>query len=250
MDYLQKIIGDFEIHSAEGIKACFENGVDPNQWYKGKPLIYEMINMYLRGPGFKDCIQAFVDFDLKFDDKVLLAVLLDNPTSLDELLTGNKGLLFKKYTLDCAFTPLYEASLLHICAEYNHLSCAKILVKHGADINTKAGLDSHGFGGQSPIFHTVNQHANTCIDVMKFLISQNADLSLTLRGLIWGKGYEWETFIPSINPISYAMMGLLRQFQRTEHQIYEVVSLLLKANYGLDYFPTNVPNKYLRHPNK
>lgn len=245
MNYLQKIIGDFEIHSVDGIKECFINGIDPNQLYKGKPLIYEMINMYLRGPKFKNCIQAFVDFGLKFNDKVLLAVLLDDATLLDKLLTANKELLLKKYSLDCTFTPLYEASLLHICAEYNHLSCAKILVQHGADINTKAGLDSNGFGGQTPIFHTVNQHANTCIDVMKFLVSQNADLSLTVQGLIWGKGYEWETFIPSVNPISYAMMGLLRQFQRTEQQIYEIVSILLKANYGINYFPVNVPNKYL-----
>lgn len=89
------------------------------------------------------------------------------------------------------------------------------------------------------------QHANACIDVMKFLVLQNANLSLTVHGLIWGKGYEWETFIPSVNPISYAMMGLLRQFQRTEQQIYEVVSILLKANYGIEYFPANVPNKYL-----
>ncbi|MDI3320665.1 ankyrin repeat domain-containing protein [Pinibacter soli] len=246
MDYLQKIIGDFEIHSVEGIKECFENGVDPNQSYNGKPLIYEMINMYLRGSEFKNCMQAFVDFGVKFEDKVLLTVLLDDANSLDKLLIGDKKLLFNKYSLDCTFTPLYEASLLHICAEYNHLSCAKILVEHGIDINIKAGLDHNGFGGQTPIFHTVNQHANTCSDVMKFLVSQNADLSLTIPGLIWGKGYEWETFIPSVNPISYAMMGLLRQFQRTEQQIYEIVSLLLKSNYGIDYFPTNIPNKYLR----
>ncbi|MEO7905718.1 MAG: ankyrin repeat domain-containing protein [Saprospiraceae bacterium] len=245
MDYLQKIVGDFEIHSAEGIKECFENGVDPNLLLKGKPLIYELINMYLRGPLFKTCIKTFVDFGLKFDDKALLSVLLDDATSLDKLLTDNKELLFKKYSLDCTFTPLYEASLLHICAEYNHLSCAKILVKHGADINSKAGLDVNGFGGQTPIFHTVNQHANACIDVMKYLVSQNANLTLTIKGLIWGKNYEWETFIPSINPISYAMMGLLRQFQRTEQQIYEVVSSLLKAKDGTDYFPTNIPNKYL-----
>lgn len=95
------------------------------------------------------------------------------------------------------------------------------------------------------IFHTVNQHANNSIDVMKFLVSQNSDLVITVKGLIWGKGYEWETFIPSVNPISYAMMGLLRQFQRNERQIYEVISILLKANYGIDYFPANVPNKYL-----
>jgi hypothetical protein len=245
MDYLQKIIGDFEIHSAEGIKECFENGVDPNQLYKAKPLIYEMINMYLRGPKFKDCIKTFVDFGLNFDDKVLLAVFLDDATSLDKLLTDNKELLFEKYSLACTFTPLHEVSLLHVCAEYSHLACAKKLIEHGADINTKAGLDGNGFGGQTPIFHTVNQHANTCIDVMKYFVSQNADLTLTVNGLIWGKGYEWETFIPSVNPISYAMMGLLRQFQRTEQQIYEVVSILLEAQYGTNYFPTNVPNKYL-----
>lgn len=245
MNYLEKIIGDFEVHSAEGIKECFENGVDPNQLHKGKPLIYEMINMYLRSRDFKNCIQVFVDFGLKFDDKVLLAVLLDDATSLDRLLTANKELLLKKYSLDCTFTPLYEASLLHICAEYNLPSCAEILVKHGADVNTKAGIDGNGFGGQTPVFHTVNQHANACIEMMKYLVSQKADLSLTVPGLIWGKGYEWETFIPSVNPISYAMMGLLRQFQRTERQIYEVVSELLKVNYGIDYYPSNIPNKYL-----
>lgn len=245
MDYLKKIIGAFEIHSAAGIKECFQNGLDPNQLVKGKPLIYELINMYLRSPLFKDCIKAFVDFGLKFDDQALLAVLLDDSTSLDKLLTYDKELVSKKYSLDCAFTPLHEATLLHICAEYNHLACAKTLVKHGADINSKAGLDAMGFGGQTPIFHTVNQHANACIDVMNYLVSQHADLTLTVQGLIWGKNYEWETFIPSVNPVSYAMMGLLRQFQRTEKQIYEVVSILLKAKYGTNYFPANVPNKYL-----
>jgi hypothetical protein len=129
MDYLQKIIGDFEIHSVEGIKECFDNGVDPNLLYKGKPLIYELINMYLRGSKFKDCIKTFVDFDLRFDDKVLLAVLLDDAALLDKLLLNNMELLFKRYSLDCTFTPLYDASLLHICAEYNHLSCAKLLVR-------------------------------------------------------------------------------------------------------------------------
>lgn len=245
MDYLGKIIVDFETHSVEGIKECFENGVDPNQWVNGKPLIYELIHMYLRGPRFKTCVKTFVDFGLKFDDKALLAVLLDDATSLDKLLTEDKELVFKKYSLNCTFTPLYEVSLLHICAEYGHLKCAKKLVEHGADVNAKAGLDDNGFGGQTPIFHTVNQHQNACIDVMKFLVSQKADLTLTLKGLIWGKDAEWETFIPSVNPISYAMMGLLRQFQRTEPQIYEVISILLKANYGIDYLPANIPNKYL-----
>lgn len=248
MDYLKKIIEAFEMHSVAGILECFDHGIDPNQRYRGKPLIDEMINMYLRSPQFKDCIKAFVDRGLQFEDKALLAVLLDDAPRLDELITDDKGIVLKKYSLNCTFTPLYEASLLHICAEYNHLSCAKILVQHGADINATAGTDSNGFGGQTPVFHTVNQHANNSLEVMNFLVGHHCDLAITVKGLIWGKGYEWETFIPCVNPISYAMMGLLRQFQRTERQIYEVVSILLQARYDMAYFPPNVPNKYLSVP--
>ena len=245
MDYLQKIITAFELHSVKDIKECFDNGISPNQLNNGKPLIYDLINMYTRGPLFKECVKTFVDYGLVFDDQVLLAVLLDDSSLLNTLLTANKKALAKKYSFNCTFTPLYEVTLLHICAEYNHTSCAEILVKHGADINAKAGVDENGFGGHTPIFHTVNQDANKCIDTLKYLITQKTALTLTVTGLIWGKGYEWETFIPAVNPISYSMMGLLRQFQRTEKQIYEVVSLLLKARYGIEYSPSNIPNKYL-----
>jgi hypothetical protein len=79
----------------------------------------------------------------------------------------------------------------------------------------------------------------------EFSYSQSADLAITVKGLVWGKGYQWETFIPAVNPISYAMMGLLPQFQRTEKQIYEVVSILLEAAFNINYKPSNVPNKYL-----
>ena len=81
--------------------------------------------------------------------------------------------------------------------------------------------------------------------MMKLLISHGADLTYSVKGLIWGKGYEWETFVPAVNPISYAMMGLLRQFQRNERQIYEVVNLLMQAEFDIDYIPSNIPNKYL-----
>jgi len=245
MDYLQQIINEFELHSVEGIVDCFRHGVSPNEVVNGSPLINSLINMYARGPAFKSCIKAFVDHGLEFDDKVLLSVLLDDANALDTILTDNRSALHNTYSFDCTFTPLYEASLLHICAEYNHLACAKVLVKLGIDVDTKAGVDTLGFGGQTPIFHTVNQDANKSLDVLKFLVAQQADVSITIKGLIWGKGYEWETFIPSVNPISYAMMGLLRQFQRTESQIYEIVNILMKFKYAIDYFPSNIPNKYL-----
>lgn len=245
MDFFEKVVDDIEIHSASGIKQCFENGVNPNEIYRGKPLVYELITGYLRSEAFTDCMQAFVDNGLEFEDQLLLAVMLDDAETLKRLLLRNPPLLFKKYTLDAAFTPLEEVTLLHLCAEYNRISCAGVLVESGAEVNARAGVDQYGFGGQTPIFHTVNQHRNACLDTMKFLVSEGADLHYTLKGLLWGKGHEWETYVPAVNPVSYAMMGLLRQFQRTEEDIYKVVSVLMKEAYGIDYMPQNVPNRYL-----
>ena len=246
MNYLEKIIGDIETHSVQGIKTCFENGVSPNDDLNDEPLIYELTSEYTRSPEFKNCVKVFVDHGLIFEDKALLAVLLDDAGLLTAELIKEPKTVLKTYTLRCAYTPFHKISLLHICAEFNHISCAEVLVKYGVDVNVKAGIDEYGFGGQTPIFHTVNQNSNNSIDMLNFLLSKAADLKYTVAGLIWGKGYPWETFIPAVNPISYAMMGLLPQMHRNERTITKVVSTLLKAGYGIDYVPSNIPNKYLR----
>jgi Ankyrin repeat len=245
MDYLKKIIGEIETHSVDGIRECFEKGLKPNTYFKNEPLIYELTSEYMRSPRFKDCVKVFVQYGLQFEDKLLLAVLSDDALSLNTQLEVNPDGVLQRYTLRCAFTPLYEVTLLHICAEFNHVACAEVLVSRGADVNAKAGVDENGFGGQTPIFHTVNQILNHSIEMFYFLLSKSADLHLTVKGLTWGKGYEWETFIPAVNPISYAMMGLLPQMHRDEETISKIVSHLLKTEYGIDYASRNVPNKYL-----
>ena len=245
MDYMAKIIGEIELHSVAGIEECFRNGVSPNDRFRGEPLIYELTSEYTRSPHFKECVKSFVDHGLIFDDKALLAILLDDANALRLLLENDNEIARQVYTLRCAYTPLYQVTLLHICAEFNHLSCAEVLVNFGADINAKGGVDKNGFGGQTPIFHTVNQNSNRSIEMLDFLLSKSADLQITVKGLIWGQGYEWETLIPAVNPISYAMMGLLPQMHRNEVTISQVVAKLLKSAYGIDYTPGNVPCAYL-----
>lgn len=244
-DYQKDIIGQIEVHSIEGIRNCFINGVDPNMIFNGEPLIYELTSEYLRGPQFKECVKIFVAYGLEFDDKVLLSVLLDDSYALESIIKENPETLNKRYTLRCAYTPIQDATLLHICAEFNHLNCAKVLVENGTDVNAKAGYDEHGFGGQTPIFHTVNQNKNQSMEMLNFLLANSADLQLTVKGLIWGKSYEWETLIPSVNAISYAMMGLLPQMHRDERTVSKVVSKLLKHEFGIAYEAENIPNKYL-----
>lgn len=245
MDYFKKIITDIELHNVEGIRICFQNGVNPNDSLGNKPLINQLTSEYLRSNRFKQCVQAFVDFGLEYEDKALLSVLLDDANLLKTFLKKNPDLTDSRYTLKCSYTPLEEVTLLHICAEYNHINCAKVLVEFGADLNARGGFDKYEFGGQTPIFHTVNQNMNQSAEMLEYLLEKSADLTIQVKGFIWGKTYEWETLIPSVNPISYAMMGLLPQMHRNEKNINDIVLRLLKKEYGINYKSKNIPNKYL-----
>jgi hypothetical protein len=237
-----------EVHSVEGIRRYFAEGGSPNDLLPdGMPVFTTMIEMYTRTPRFKDCVKAFVNAGLLFEDKALLAVLIDDAEQLEEILKSDQSIITKTYfQYKNTYTPLTGGMLLHFCAEYNCIACAVVLVKYGADVNAKAAYDEYGFGGHTPIFHTVNQNSNNSIDLLHFLLEKGADLSIMVKGLIWGRGYEWETFIPAVNPISYAMMGLLPMMHRRQQTVAEVVSLLIKHAYGIDYKPSNVPNAYLK----
>src|ERR1700744_5694 len=234
-----EILYAIEVHSVDGIRQYFDEGGSPNDILSdGMPLFTTMIEMYTRGPRFKDCINAFIDAGLEFDDEALLAVLAHDPQKLEAQIEADITAIHKTYNqFNNTYTPLTGGTLLHFCAEYNSIDCAKVLLKYGADINEKAGIDEYGFGGHTPIFHTVNQNGHSSEDMLHLLLENSADLAVTVNGLIWGKGYEWETFVPAVNPISYAMMGLLPQFHRKEKTIAGVISVLIKHAYGIDYTP-------------
>lgn len=244
-DYTQMLY-DIEVHSVEGIGRYFEQGGNPNEIHDGMPLFTTMVEMYARTPRFKDCVKAFIDAGLQFEDEALLAVFIDDAEKLKKLINNDAALISKTWSLfNNTYTSLTGGTLLHFCAEYNSVACAKVLVQNGADVNAQAALDEYGFGGHTPIFHTVNQNSNNSAGMLDFLLQNSAELLITVKGLIWGKGYEWETFIPAVNPISYAMMGSLPQMHRKEKTVTAVVSMLIKHAFGIDYMPKNVPNAYL-----
>lgn len=245
MDLINEISYQFELHSVKGIKDCFENGLNPNTDVGGKSLFDSLIGMYTRSPKFMDCVNVFIEYGLEFKNKALLAVLSDNPTELEKHLADNPSIIDEKITLNCAYTPLNNVSLLHVCSEFNHIKSAQTLVNCGLNVNCKAAIDENGFGGQTPIFHTVNQNNNNSAEMMDYLLSENADLSYTVKGILWGENFPWETFIPSVNPISYSMLGLLPQMHRNEKIIFDTINKLMKHEYGIDYRPNNIPNKYL-----
>jgi len=73
--------------------------------------------------------------------------------------------------------------------------------------------------------------------------SEKSDIAL--RGITWGKGFEWETTLFDVTPVSYAQFGLLPQVHRSERDIYNNITLLFGAA-GRTVPPLHdVPNRYL-----
>jgi ankyrin repeat protein len=235
----------FETHSIEKIQEALAAGVDVNGLLDGKTPLTWLIEMYFRSPRFSDCVRCLVNAGAQGADVGLLAVLLDDAELLGAELRKNPSLARHHVDLRCAFTPLLGASLLHVAAEFGLVGVASVLLEAGADVEAKAAVDTFGFNGHTPIFHTVCQHRNHGQPVMRLLLEHGARADVRLAGITWGKGFAWETTLFDATPVSYAQAGLLPQFQRDERDVYENIKLLAQASGRVLPEDLNVPNKYL-----
>ena len=240
-DYLEA----FEVHSPEGIRAALAAGASATALINGKTPIVNFIEGYLRSSQFGTSLRVLLDAGASIDDPWLKAVLLDDATALQGLLSAPDTDLNRKFRVSCAFTSCEGVTALHLCAEFNSIRCAQVLIKAGADVNAAAETDTDGFGGQTPIFHAVNSILNYCRPVMELLAESRADLKVRLKGLRWGICADWETLVLDVTPISYAQCGLYAQFHRREQDVYSNLSYLYRKWDGGALPVRNVPNKYL-----
>jgi Ankyrin repeat len=234
-----------ELHSVERLQAVLDGGLDANASVRGKRPVDWLLEMYTRSDRFPACLRLLLERGATLDDPWLLPVLLDEAETLEAAIRADRSLLEHRATLTSAFTPLVGVTLLHVAAEYGHVNAARVLVAEGADVNAGASLNEDGLGGHTPIFHTVNSHANRSAPVMRLLLAAGAAADVRLQGLTWGRGFEWETTLFDVTPVSYAQAGLLPQMHRDERDVYDNVRTLLQAA-GRAVPPlANVPNRYL-----
>ena len=245
MANMEDLLEGFELHSPEKIRAAIAAGADAKAPIRGKRPTEWLMEMYLRSGRFVECVRVMLEAGATLDDPVPEAILLDDDMPLRKLLQQEPRSHGRKFHLGCAYTSLHGVSPLHVCAEYNSVKCARALLEAGADVNAHAEFDGKGLGGQTAAFHAVNSNGNCCRLVMELLVDAGADLDVRVKGLVWGMGFEWETTIFDVTPISYAQCGLYFQFHRKEQNVYGNIAYLWRKKYGSEMKVRNVPNKYL-----
>jgi ankyrin repeat protein len=246
MSGTHELLVAFELHSVEKIRAELDAGIDMQTRIRGKSLVTWLIEMYSRSDRFPECLRLLLERGAVLDDPVLAPVLLNDTKALRAALELNPMLLHHRTTMESTFTPLKGATLLHVAAEYGNEEVARVLIEHGAEIDARAAVDDSGLNGHTPLFHTVNSSGNRSAPVMKLLLDAGARTDILLPGITWGKGFEWETTLFDVTPISYAQFGLLPQVHRLDRDIYDNIKLLLAAAQRMVPPLDNVPNKYLK----
>jgi hypothetical protein len=247
MSATDDLVGWFELHDREQIRAALQAGASATALIDGKRPIDLLIEMYTRSSAFAGCLRVLLDAGATVGDPVLEALLLDDLPALTTALSSDARAIDRRFSLPCAYTSLHGVSALHVCAEYNSVRCARALLDAGLPVDVRADVDADGLGGHTPIFHTVNSNQNHCRPVMELLAAAGADLDIRVRGLVWGGGFEWETVVFDVSPISYAQCGLYAQFHRREQDVYANLDFLYQRRFGTTLPFRNVPNKYLRH---
>jgi len=236
----------FDGHDVEAIRAALRAGADPASPIDGTSPVNWLLQEYTRSDRLPECLRLLLSRGAALDDPVLAPVLLDDADAVRAAISQSPAILTHRTTLRCAFTSLTGVSLLHVAAEYGNLNAARALIDAGADANATAAIDQNGLNGHTPIFHTVNSNANRAEPIMRLVLTHGARTDVLLAGLVWGKGYPWETTFFDVTPISFAQMGLMPQVHRKEQDIHSNIRRLLRAA-GRPIPPMdNVPNRYLQ----
>ncbi len=240
------IVVAIELHSVDQIRAALDAGLDPRAPVRGKSPVNWLTEMYSRGDDFPKCLRLLLDRGAVLDDPVVAPVLLNDAEELAAAIRANPSVLNHLTTMVSAFTPLVGASLLHVAAEYGNANVARVLIEMGADVNVRASIDEYGLNGHTPLFHTVNSSHNRSAPILKMLLQAGAKTDIAVPGITWGKGFEWETTLFDVTPISFAQFGLLPQVHRGEREIYANIKLLVEAAGRVVPPLANVPNRYLK----
>lgn len=245
MSLESEFLDALEVHAPDQIRALLARGVDPVKAIRGRTPVESLIEGYLRSPRFPNCLRVLIGAGAAVGDPLLEALLLDDEQALRDILSNDPSEAQRKLSISCAFTRCEGVEPLHICAEFNSIRCAKVLLLSGADVNAAADRDADGFGGQTPVFHAVNSILNYCRPMLEMLVEAGADLDVRLKGLVWGPGADWETLVLDATPLSYAQCGLYSQFHRSEVDVYDNLALLFERRHAAALKIRNVPNRYL-----
>jgi ankyrin repeat protein len=207
------------------LKWLLDHGADPHVASReyGSPLSM-LVGTYTRNAkGKNECLEVLADAGFDLPDTPAMAFHRGRIDLLEAHLDRDPSLLGRRFQEGEIFptelgmkpgeglhvTPLFGGTLLHLAIEYDDIDVARWLIERGADVNAKAALDADGFGGHTPLFHTVVTLAAPDDSNAKLLLEHgaNPNARATIRKQLRDMGdpeKEKMREFHNVTPIGYA----------------------------------------------
>ena len=170
-----------------------------------------VLETYARNPAGKHAILdslARRGYDLP--DTPIMAFHRGSIARLREHLRRDPTLLARRFSLreiyptdlGCAndgrsgmhWTPIAGTTLLHLAIDFAEPEILDWLLERGTDVNARATIDAEGFGGHTPLFHTVVCHPSRDTTFIQALLERGAstDVRASLRKFLdWCENPRW-----------------------------------------------------------
>ncbi len=174
------VMGPCETLNDLGLALLFELGADFKDEHCDRLAPVALIlETYCRYPkGKHACLELAAREGIDLPDTPTMAVHRGRIDLLEKYVESDPRFLQHTYshediyppTLGCHAdhslalhgTPLAGGTLLHLCVDFDEIEVAEWLIAHGADVNAKAEIDSHGFGGHTALFGCVVSQSYLC----------------------------------------------------------------------------------------
>ena len=170
-----------------------------------------VLETYARNPAGKHAIlESLAQRGYELPDTPIMAFHRGSVARLREHLRRDPTLLARRFTLreiyptelGCAndersgmhWTPIAGTTLLHLAIDFAERDVFDWLLAHGADVNARATIDADGFGGHTPLFHTIVSHPGSDTTFIQASLEREAstEARASLRKFLdWRENPGW-----------------------------------------------------------
>jgi hypothetical protein len=169
-----------------------------------------VLGTYGRNPDGKHAIlESLAQRGYDLPDTPIMALHRGSIGRLREHLRRDPALLERRFTLreiyptelgfpddgsGMHWTPIGGTTLLHLAIDFEEREIFEWLIAQGADVNARATVDADGFGGHTPLFHTLVCHPGGDAAFAHNLLQHGAerDVRASLRKFLdWCENPRW-----------------------------------------------------------
>jgi hypothetical protein len=170
-----------------------------------------VLETYSRNPvGKHALLEIFAERGYDFPDTPIMAFHRGRIDLLEEHRRRDPALLSRRFTLreiyppalGCApdersgmhWTPIDGTTLLHLSIDFGEREIFDWLLAHGADVDARATVAADGFGGHTPLFHTVVCGPWSRLTMLQSLLDRGAstDIRASLHKFLdWREDPFW-----------------------------------------------------------